>query len=264
MQLLQNPHHFNGLAPQGMAEIYGRWRMLRFRLETWMARRTARRSKIVCTVSDSLAEAVRHEWPEVAAKVTVVKNVLPDDPPPARLPVDPASYCLFVANDSPHKHWDDVMAAFRAHEGLPMLVVVGQPRSGRSVERLDVDVLDRRSQPQPVITLGAIHDRATIRWLYAHAAVVLVSSSSETFGLTLMEALAYNGRIAASDLPAHREVARGFAVHFFAPCDWTGMVTAVKSALENDSAPTAELLQCHSALGAALKSAFVTATERSG
>ena len=75
-------------------------------------------------------------------------------------------------------------------------------------------------------------------WLYVNACVVLVHSTSESFGLTLQEALQHNGRVAASDLAAHREVARGRKVHTYDPADGADMVSAVRGAIDSVEPPS--------------------------
>jgi glycosyltransferase involved in cell wall biosynthesis len=256
VQLLQNPHHFRSLAPTELREMYGRRSLLRFRIETWLARHTARRAAVVCTVSESMAQAVRSEWPEVAAKVRVILNQLPDDPPPAELSVKPGPYCLFVANDSPHKQWGEVISAFHSHPELPTLVLVGQPATDRSADRASLEDLENLSTARRVLMLGSVQDRAVIRWLYANATAVLVNSTSETFGLTLLEALAYNGRVAASDLPAHREVAPNSGVGFYAVGDYRAMVEVLASVVTSSPCPLATAKEPGSALTDSLQSVF--------
>jgi glycosyltransferase involved in cell wall biosynthesis len=50
-----------------------------------------------------------------------------------------------------------------------------------------------------------------LAWLYRHAEAVLVPSLAEGFSLPLIEALACDAPVVASDLEVHREVGHGFA-----------------------------------------------------
>jgi glycosyltransferase involved in cell wall biosynthesis len=56
----------------------------------------------------------------------------------------------------------------------------------------------------------AANDRE-LAWLYRHAEAVLVPSLAEGFSLPLIEALACDAPIIASDLEVHREVGKGYA-----------------------------------------------------
>ncbi len=54
-------------------------------------------------------------------------------------------------------------------------------------------------------------DDQQLAWLYSHAEAVVVPSIAEGFSLPLIEALACNTPVIASDLEAHREVAGSYA-----------------------------------------------------
>jgi glycosyltransferase involved in cell wall biosynthesis len=55
-------------------------------------------------------------------------------------------------------------------------------------------------------------DDQQLAWLYSHAEAVVVPSIAEGFSLPLIEALACNTPVIASDLEAHREVAGSYAI----------------------------------------------------
>jgi glycosyltransferase involved in cell wall biosynthesis len=64
-----------------------------------------------------------------------------------------------------------------------------------------------------------------LAWLYRNAEAVLVPSLAEGFSLPLIEALACDTPVVASDLEVHREVGRGFstllpAMNASAWADW--------------------------------------------
>jgi glycosyltransferase involved in cell wall biosynthesis len=76
----------------------------------------------------------------------------------------------------------------------------------------------RRHERKYLIKLGVEHKVKTIKandsnlaWLYQHCAATLIPSLSEGFSLPLIESLACNAPILASDLPVHREVGSGYA-----------------------------------------------------
>jgi glycosyltransferase involved in cell wall biosynthesis len=73
------------------------------------------------------------------------------------------------------------------------------------------------------------HSRAQLAELYRRAAVVLVTSEAEGFGLPVIEALACGAVVIASDIPTLRE-AGGSAVIYCPVADvatWAGTLTGV-------------------------------------
>lgn len=58
---------------------------------------------------------------------------------------------------------------------------------------------------------GLHPDDAELAWLYRHCRAVLVPSLAEGFSLPLIEALACDAAVVASDLPVHREIGAGYA-----------------------------------------------------
>ena len=76
--------------------------------------------------------------------------------------------------------------------------------------------------------VGPIKDRRALSGLYRDAAVVLVHSLSESFGLTLLEAATWTSKIAAADLPVHREVL--WDAVYYEPRSLTDLIHALKRA----------------------------------
>ncbi len=116
----------------------------------------------------------------------------------------PEEYALVVGTLEPRKGLDVALAATAGAgwPGLP-LVVVGP--SGWGEIRLPADDPDR------VRLLGRVSD-ADLAVAYARAAVVLVPSRSEGFGLPVLEAMTHGVPVVTSDAPALVEVAGGAAV----------------------------------------------------
>jgi glycosyltransferase involved in cell wall biosynthesis len=76
----------------------------------------------------------------------------------------------------------------------------------------------RPKEQQHIVAHGLQHavlqlsaSDSVLAWLYRHAEAVLVPSLAEGFSLPLIEALACDTPVVASDLEVHREVGRGFA-----------------------------------------------------
>ena len=78
--------------------------------------------------------------------------------------------------------------------------------------------------------MGAVADRATVAGLIRSASCVVAHSRLESFGFVPLEALACGVPVAASEIPAHREVC-GDAVHYYDPASSIDLQAAVKEAL---------------------------------
>ena len=89
-----------------------------------------------------------------------------------------------------------------------------------------------------VTTLGAV-DYDQLPDLYRSAHAVICASYAESFGQTLVEAMALGVPVIASDIPAHREVAAGAAL-FFTLLDPQGLADRCRS-LMNDASLRARL-----------------------
>jgi glycosyltransferase involved in cell wall biosynthesis len=88
-------------------------------------------------------------------------------------------------------------------------------------------------------------ERTTLAVLYRHAAVVLMPSEAEGFGLPIVEALACGSPVLASDLDVLREV--GGTAAMFAPVGnieaWTERIVASLNAPESHSSRDERLAQ---------------------
>ena len=128
---------------------------------------------------------------------------------PAEYPTD-RPFLLHVGSSDPRKRLDILFRVFAAvHERRPDLVLVQQgARLTSSQLRLasDLGISDSFVQP-PLLS------RRELAALYRRAALVLLPSESEGFGLPVIEALAAGAPVVVSEIPAFREVAREAAVY---------------------------------------------------
>ena len=117
---------------------------------------------------------------------------------------------LHVGSTIPRKRIDlllDVFAAIRAVRSTARLVRVGGPFTAEQrVRARDLGVLD-------AIAVLPFVDRATLSAVYRRAAVALLPSEREGFGLPIVEALGCGTPMVASDIPVLREVG-GEAVEY--------------------------------------------------
>jgi len=120
-------------------------------------------------------------------------------------------FLLHVGSCIPRKRIDvllDVFAAVRARHPDLRLFKVGGPWTAAQREQLDR--LGLRGAVTQLTGVG----RRVLAVLYRAARLVLLPSDAEGFGLPLVEALACGAAVAASDLPAFREVAGDAASYF--------------------------------------------------
>jgi glycosyltransferase involved in cell wall biosynthesis len=110
---------------------------------------------------------------------------------------------LHVGSTIPRKRIDvllEVLAAIRAQRPDVRLIRVGGPFSAEQRARArDLGLLDA------IVVLPFV-DRATLAAVYRRAALALLPSEREGFGLPLVEALACGTPVVASDIPVLREV----------------------------------------------------------
>jgi glycosyltransferase involved in cell wall biosynthesis len=118
--------------------------------------------------------------------------------------------------------WRALVAAMGAD--APALVLIGQ--RGWECENA-IDLLERCEQLRgKVMELGRCGDRELAGYL-RHAQALLFPSFAEGYGLPLMEALAANVPVIASDLPVFRELA-GDVPDYLDPLDGLGWLTLIR------------------------------------
>ncbi len=168
----------------------------------------------------------------VHAPLGVAAEFRPLGPDAARgllpAPVNSAPFLLHVGSCIPRKRMDvllDVFAAVRAARPGLLLVKVGGPWTAEQRAQID-----RLGLGGVIIQLTGLL-RPQIAALYNQAALVLLPSDAEGFGLPVIEALASGGVVVASDIEVLREVG-GAAVVYCPAGDaeaWAATVTRLLS-----------------------------------
>jgi glycosyltransferase involved in cell wall biosynthesis len=184
------------------------------------------RAAAVFTVSEASREDLVRTTKVPRGRVHVTPNgVAPEffEASPAQHPRAP--YLLAVGTVEPRKNLPALFDAFRAlrREGRDLeLVLVGRQGWGSLVQPPDL---------APHLKLPGVVADAELAALYAGAAVYVLPSLYEGFGLPLAEAMAAGAPCVASDLPALREVG-GDAVRYADPNDPSSFTEAIAAALD--------------------------------
>jgi len=107
------------------------------------------------------------------------------------------------------------------------LVVIGD---GPERERLEA----RAAHDEMIVFLGALDDAHKREWLRRARVVVAPSTHGESFGVVLLEAMASEAPVVASDIDGYREAAGGHAV-LVAPGDAAALGAGIAAALLRDT-----------------------------
>lgn len=136
---------------------------------------------------------------------------------------------LHVGSNIPRKRVDVLLDVFarvlRARPGCRLIKVGGAFPADLARQARDLGVAGS------IVTLPYLRDRAALAAVYRRAALVLLPSEAEGFGLPAAEALACGVPLLASDIPAFREVA-GAAAAFRPVGDLAGWTEAVLAVLD--------------------------------
>jgi glycosyltransferase involved in cell wall biosynthesis len=156
----------------------------------------------IVSVSVAEADALTRDFPNLAAPVTVIPNGVAGDFADAQPFEEAAAVVLAAGRMEPYKQFDRVALAAASLPDENEVVLLGDGPARQRVEWL----IAQRGLEGRVRLLGRVSDEDRRRWF--RTAKVLVSMSRyESFGLTLVEALAAGIPVVASDIPAHREIA---------------------------------------------------------
>ncbi len=135
-------------------------------------------------------------------------------------------YLLHVGSCIPRKRIDVALAVFeaaRARRPALRFVQVGGEWSP------DQDALISRLGVRDGLVQLPRLDRQSLASLYRHAAVIMMPSEAEGFGLPVIEALACGGPVIASDIPVFREVGADVVIYAKLAdiADWAAAVEGV-------------------------------------
>jgi glycosyltransferase involved in cell wall biosynthesis len=228
--VVQNPNAFGS----GRHERWNRSPRRRARIA--LMRASVAKADRVVAVSQSMADLVVEDRPDLADRVVVVQDgapVWPEPAAPLEIGLQPGSYLLSVAQDWPHKLLDRLVAvwsaAFAGRADAPALVMAGHVSDvvrARRAGLVEPGLRDR------LVQLGAVADRAHLRWLLEHAVASVSFSALEAHPHGPAEAGALGCPLVLSDIAPHHEVtapAGPQQVAFVALDDVEAQVEALRS-----------------------------------
>lgn len=209
----------------------------RFRALNAIARLSARRCDRVLFVSHSSAQ-----WMGDALGVPTQRRVaIPHgiDPARWRRPTCGRSeaherpYILSVSSIYPYKNYVRLIEAYaqmaRSHPDLPDLVIVGDNQDDGYYACMQKAREATGDLAESIHFVGEVSYEQVHRY-YHDASLFVFPSHLESFGLPLLEAMASNTPLVASDMPVFREVA-GDAAFYADPFDPSALARAMAEAL---------------------------------
>ena len=172
---------------------------------------------VVC-VSQSTRANLLQRFPALAARIPVhvVHNYADLVPLPDAPEDDPRPFLLAVAQHQPNKRLDVLLRAFarlRDQAQIPLhyrLLIVGSP--GSQTDRL-LQLSTQLGVAPHVHWMPPVSDRR-LAWLYRHCAAFVANSAMEGFCLPVLEAISFQCRVVASDLPVFHEIAGDAPLYF--------------------------------------------------
>jgi glycosyltransferase involved in cell wall biosynthesis len=194
-----------------------------------VGRAALRRATGIVCLSQGEADLVARRLGVAPASITVVPSIL--DLPNGTEMSDPQlranRLILSVGRLEAYKRIDRaIMALPQLPQGYRLAIVGDGPERPRLEQLIAAQGLAER-----VLLLGRVSDGDLARW-YARAGIVIALSEAESFGRTIVEALAHGCQVVCSDIPAFREFAAAYpaAVTLVAPTASSQAVAALIAA----------------------------------
>jgi glycosyltransferase involved in cell wall biosynthesis len=194
-----------------------------------------RRSDRVICLSEQEAAMLLRDFPWAAERVSVIPPAVDVQPLTEAEPFPEERVVVFSAGRlERYKNVDLVVEAMAQLDSRFVLRITGDGPARPFLERRikELRLGDR------AMLLGRVADNELNRW-FRTASVYVSMSDFESFGITVLEALAAGSRVVASDIPAHREIAKttGGAVFIPPSRSSTALARAVEQAAAAEPAP---------------------------
>lgn len=220
------------------------YRRIKFRIQRYLTWLSVRKADRVFFVSEFSKEVSNSFLGIDERKVSVIYHGIdrslfenPTEPAGALYSTVESStpYLLCVSTINEHKNYETLL---RGYARLPSprreeydLLVAGRNSAPEYFQKLQ-NVVAREDITENVTFLGEV-EYEYIPYLYANATLYVLPSKLETFGHTLVEAMASETPIVAADATCIPEIADG-AAELFDPDDPDDLASAVESVLTDD------------------------------
>jgi alpha-1,3-rhamnosyl/mannosyltransferase len=211
------------------------------RVNQLLMRNAVRRAERIITPSKATALAVKQSFPDTAGRVVSIPEAADDRFTSRREPDAEAAwqmrfgirppYVFYLGQWKAYKNLPILLEAFarvrRTHPNIQLVIAGDDPRHPEVRERA-------AALPEGSVVLPGRLPESAVPDLYRGAAMVVLPSRAEGFGLPVIEAMACGVPVICSDLPVLREIADGVAV-FCDPNDVAAFADAMAAMLD---APT--------------------------
>lgn len=237
---LIKPGHFvvtvHDLFPFQFPEIHSG--LLPRRVNQMLMRNAIRRAERVITPSQATANAVKQSFPRSAGRVLAIPEAADDRFTSLRNPEAEVAWQMRLGIRPPYVFY---LGQWKAYKNLPILLeAFARVRRTHPDSQLVVAGDDPRhpevrqraaALPEGSVVLPGRLPESAVPDLYRGAAVVVLPSRAEGFGLPVIEAMACGVPVICSDLPVLREIADGVA-SFCDPNDPVAFAQAIGSILD--------------------------------
>ena len=213
-----------------------------------LMRNAVRRAERIITPSAATALAVKQNFPASADRVLSIPEAADDRFQATRNPEGEAAWQMRLRIRPPYVFY---LGQWKAYKNLPMLLdAFKMVRQTHPNAQLVIAGDDPRhpevrqaaaALPEGSVVLPGRLPESAVPDLYRGAAVVVLPSKAEGFGLPVIEAMACGVPVICSDLPVLHEIAEGVAV-FCDPADPAAFATAIAQILDAPSTTRARQL----------------------
>jgi phosphatidylinositol alpha-mannosyltransferase len=154
---------------------------------------------------------------------------------------DDDTVLLVLGRHEERKGINHAINAVRSHnakdEDTWRLIVLGDGPQRRSLEAL-------AAGDSAIEFVGALSDEEKRRWLRRANALIAPSTGGESFGMILLEGMASESAVVASDIDGYHDAASGFATHF-TPGDDVSLERAIETALHDETPESIAKAKAH-------------------
>jgi glycosyltransferase involved in cell wall biosynthesis len=187
-----------------------------------------RASDAVITVSEYARREIELHVRARGRRIEVIHNGIESDfGSGGERPVETTPYFLFVGNVKPHKNLKTALVAFRqfltAHPEY-RFCIAGKKDTFR-INDDEIDAVVATIPSGAIQFLGEVSEEA-LKSLYRHASAFVYPSLYEGFGIPILEAMAFDIPIIASNTTSIPEVG-GNAIEYFDPADASSVHAAM-------------------------------------